>query len=75
MSCMFYSPSPLSVSSGWQKTNFRFRYDLKQMLIKSPISRVPEELRKHEAAQSKPTRGQGKKIEDSSGFGGKGGWA
>ncbi|KAJ5202001.1 Pre-mRNA-splicing ATP-dependent RNA helicase prp28 [Penicillium cinerascens] len=50
-------------------------YDLKQMLIKSPISRVPEELRKHEAAQSKPTRGQGKKIEDSSGFGGKGGWA
>jgi hypothetical protein len=45
------------------------------MLIKSPISRVPEELRKHEAAQSKPTRGQGKKIEDSSGFGGKGGWA
>ncbi|KAI2792429.1 Pre-mRNA-splicing ATP-dependent RNA helicase prp28 [Penicillium oxalicum] len=50
-------------------------YDLKQMLIKSPISRVPEELRKHEAAQSKSTRGQGKKIEDSSGFGGKGGWA
>ncbi|KAJ5774122.1 hypothetical protein N7457_009018 [Penicillium paradoxum] len=51
-------------------------YDLKQMLIKSPISRVPEELRKHEAAQSKPNRGAGgKKIEDSSGFGGKGGWA
>ncbi|KAL6230344.1 hypothetical protein BDW75DRAFT_234472 [Aspergillus navahoensis] len=49
-------------------------YDLKQMLIKSPISRVPEELRKHEAAQSKPTRGVGKKIEESSGFGGKGGW-
>ncbi|KAI9369769.1 hypothetical protein BJX61DRAFT_536168 [Aspergillus egyptiacus] len=49
-------------------------YDLKQMLIKSPISRVPEELRKHEAAQSKPTRGAGKKIEESSGFGGKGGW-
>lgn len=70
-----YYPSPLSVSTVWQKTNFRFRYDLKQMLIKSPISRVPEELRKHEAAQSKPTRGQGKKIEDSSGFGGKGGWA
>lgn len=70
-----YSPSPLPVSTVWQKTNFRFRYDLKQMLIKSPISRVPEELRKHEAAQSKSTRGQGKKIEDSSGFGGKGGWA
>ncbi|KAJ5145227.1 Pre-mRNA-splicing ATP-dependent RNA helicase prp28 [Penicillium atrosanguineum] len=50
-------------------------YDLKQMLMKSPISRVPEELRKHDAAQSKSTRGQGKKIEDSSGFGGKGGWA
>ena len=51
-------------------------YDLKQMLIKSPISRVPEELRKHEAAQSRPNRGAGgKKIEDSSGFGGKGGWA
>ena len=28
-------------------------YDLKQMLMKSSISRVPEELRKHEAAQSK----------------------
>ncbi|KAJ5090841.1 hypothetical protein N7532_009525 [Penicillium argentinense] len=50
-------------------------YDLKQMLVKSPVSRVPEELRKHEAAQSKPNRGQNKKIEDSSGFGGKGGWA
>ncbi|GAD98241.1 DEAD/DEAH box helicase, putative [Paecilomyces variotii No. 5] len=50
-------------------------YDLKQMLMKSSISRVPEELRKHEAAQSKPTRGGQKKIEDSSGFGGKGGWA
>ncbi|KAL4804222.1 hypothetical protein BDV18DRAFT_153194 [Aspergillus unguis] len=49
-------------------------YDLKQMLIKSPISRVPEELRKHEAAQSKPQRGGQKKIEESSGFGGKGGW-
>ncbi|KAI5779523.1 pre-mRNA-splicing ATP-dependent RNA helicase prp28 [Geopyxis carbonaria] len=31
-------------------------YDLKQMLMKSSISKVPEELRKHEAAQSKPTR-------------------
>jgi ATP-dependent RNA helicase DDX23/PRP28 len=28
-------------------------YDLKQMLMKSEISRVPEELRRHEAAQSK----------------------
>ncbi|KAI5304920.1 mRNA splicing protein prp28 [Ascosphaera pollenicola] len=31
-------------------------YDLKQMLQKSSISRVPEELRKHEAAQAKPAR-------------------
>ncbi|KAF1815895.1 DEAD-domain-containing protein [Eremomyces bilateralis CBS 781.70] len=38
-------------------------YDLKQMLMKSSISRVPEELRKHEAAQQKPTRGTHKKIE------------
>lgn len=51
-------------------------YDLKQMFMKSSISRVPEELRKHEAAQQKSTRGGGgqKKIEDTS-FGGKGaGW-
>lgn len=40
--------------------------------MKSSISRVPDELRKHEAAQSKPNRA--KKIEESSGFGGKGGW-
>ncbi len=32
------------------------RYDLKQMLMKSSISRVPEELRKHEAAQQKSER-------------------
>ncbi|KAL4893851.1 dead box ATP-dependent rna helicase [Aspergillus ambiguus] len=48
-------------------------YDLKQMLIKSPISRVPDELRKHEAAQQKPSRGFAKKNDDA-GFGGKGGW-
>ena len=48
-------------------------YDLKQMISKSSLSRVPEELRKHEAAQQKSTRGRGK-IEDSGGFGGKGGW-
>lgn len=48
-------------------------YDLKQMLQKSAISRVPEELRKHEAAQQKSQRG-GKKVEDSGAFGGKGGW-
>ncbi|KAI1938297.1 mRNA splicing protein prp28 [Ophidiomyces ophidiicola] len=54
-------------------------YDLKQMLMKSSISRVPEELRKHEAAQSKPSKAGGgqKKLEDSGAFGGKsggGGW-
>lgn len=48
-------------------------YDLKQMMSKSSLSRVPEELRKHEAAQQKSTRGRNK-IEDSGGFGGKGGW-
>jgi len=41
-------------------------YDLKQMLMKSSISRVPEELRKHEAAQQKrghgPGGGHGKKT-------------
>ncbi|KAK4170259.1 putative pre-mRNA-splicing ATP-dependent RNA helicase prp-28 [Cladorrhinum sp. PSN259] len=48
-------------------------YDLKQIISKSSISKVPEELRRHEAAQSKPTRGP-KKVEESGGFGGKGGW-
>ncbi|KAF6841116.1 pre-mRNA-splicing ATP-dependent RNA helicase PRP28 [Colletotrichum plurivorum] len=49
-------------------------YDLKQMLSKSQISRVPEELRRHEAAQQKPTRGHRKAGggggEESSGKGG-----
>ena len=50
-------------------------YDLKQMISKSSISRVPEELRKHEAAQQRIGKGGGRKnIEDSGGFGGKGGW-
>ncbi|GKZ25258.1 mRNA splicing protein prp28 [Aspergillus brasiliensis] len=48
-------------------------YDLKQMLIKSPISRVPEDLRKHEAAQSKPTRGFSSKKNNDEGGGGGGG--
>ncbi|KAI1645608.1 DEAD-domain-containing protein [Daldinia loculata] len=46
-------------------------YDLRQMLSKSSISRVPEELRRHEAAQQKPNKGP-KKLEEK-GFGGKGG--
>lgn len=32
-------------------------YDLKQMISKSSISRVPEELRRNEAAQQKPNKG------------------
>ena len=54
-------------------------YDLKQMLSKSSISRVPEELRKHEAAQQKSQRGSGAQREkgksagdESGGFGGGG---
>lgn len=52
-------------------------YDLKQMISKSAISRVPEELRRHEAAQQKSVRGHRGKAEDGGGFGGKsggGGW-
>ncbi|AEO70446.1 330e4375-8e92-4382-8a52-9fed00832a9f [Thermothielavioides terrestris] len=49
-------------------------YDLRQIISKSSISKVPEELRRHEAAQSKPMRGGGgKKLEESGGFAGKGG--
>ena len=49
-------------------------YDLKSMIGKSEISRVPEELRKHEGAQQRGGgRVHGRKIEDSGGFGGKGG--
>lgn len=33
-------------------------YDLKQMMQKSSISKVPDELRRHEAAQQKSTRGR-----------------
>jgi ATP-dependent RNA helicase DDX23/PRP28 len=54
-------------------------YDLKQMLTKSSISRVPEELRKHEAAQQKSSRGgvrPEKNIDQASGNkGGIGGWS
>ncbi|UNI14489.1 RNA helicase [Purpureocillium takamizusanense] len=54
-------------------------YDLKQMLSKSSISKVPEELRRHEAAQSKPVRGGASKkdtaaAERGSDGAGKGGW-
>lgn len=54
-------------------------YDLRKMIQSSSISRLPEELRKHEAAQQPRVKGAGgksSKIEDSGGFGGKGGgWA
>lgn len=37
-------------------------YDLKQMIMKSTISKVPEELRRHEAAQQKPVKGRKQAI-------------
>lgn len=37
----------------WGNEDADVLYDLKQMLMKSSISKVPEELRKHEAAQQK----------------------
>lgn len=52
-------------------------YDLKQMLSKSSISKVPEELRKHEAAQSKPNRSRTThkdRDENPQGGGRPGGW-
>lgn len=52
---------------------FLNRYDLKQMLMKSSISRVPEELRKHEAAQQKRGTRQSKGEEGGGGGGSKGG--
>ncbi|OAQ70548.1 DEAD/DEAH box helicase [Pochonia chlamydosporia 170] len=56
-------------------------YDLRQMLSKSSISKVPDELKRHEAAQSKPVKGGGAARRDKEeasggggGGGGKGGW-
>ena len=54
-------------------------YDLRQMISKSSISKVPDELKRHEAAQSKPVRGGGGGRKDDGGGpppagGGKGGW-
>jgi len=44
----------------WGNEDADVLYDLKQMLMKSNISKVPEELRKHEAAQQKgKKRGEG----------------
>ena len=59
-------------------------WELKQMMGKSEISRVPEELRRHEGAQTKFVRGgkkggagggdEGGGGGGGGGFGGKGGW-
>ncbi|KAF2156823.1 pre-mRNA-splicing ATP-dependent RNA helicase PRP28 [Myriangium duriaei CBS 260.36] len=48
-------------------------FDLKKMIQNSSVSRLPDELRKHEAAQQPRSKGN-KKVEDSGAFGGKGGW-
>lgn len=49
-------------------------YDLRQMLSKSSISKVPDELKRHEAAQSKPVRGgRGGARKDDNERGGGGG--
>lgn len=45
-------------------------YDLRQMLSRSAISKVPEELRRHEAAQSKPVRSAASKDEAAATGGG-----
>lgn len=51
-------------------------YDLKQILSKSSISKVPDELKRHEAAQSKPVRhgGGGARKDKEEGGASKGGW-
>jgi ATP-dependent RNA helicase DDX23/PRP28 len=49
----------------WGNEDADVLYDLKQMLTKSQISKVPEDLRKHEAAQQKGGRkkaGDGKPV-------------
>ncbi|KHN96281.1 pre-mRNA-splicing ATP-dependent RNA helicase PRP28 [Metarhizium album ARSEF 1941] len=48
-------------------------YDLRQMLSKSSISKVPDELKRHEAAQSKPVRGGARRERDDAAAGGGGG--
>ncbi|OAA43198.1 pre-mRNA-splicing ATP-dependent RNA helicase PRP28 [Metarhizium rileyi] len=48
-------------------------YDLRQMLSKSSISKVPDELKRHEAAQSKPVRGGARREKDDAAAGGGGG--
>ncbi|ORY97848.1 P-loop containing nucleoside triphosphate hydrolase protein [Syncephalastrum racemosum] len=43
-------------------------YDLKQMIAKSPLSKVPPELANHEAAQTKPGIAKAKKKQDETLF-------
>lgn len=43
-------------------------YDLKQMIAKSPLSKVPPELANHEAAQTKPGIVKAKKKQDETLF-------
>lgn len=47
-------------------------YDLKQLIGKSSISRMPEDLRRHPAAQQRPQKGK-PKLDDATN-GGKGNW-
>ncbi|KAJ0121042.1 hypothetical protein N8I77_004029 [Diaporthe amygdali] len=47
------------------------KYDLKQMIMKSPISKVPDELRRDPAAQQKPVRGR---KTEAPAFGAKSAW-
>lgn len=50
----------------WDNNDADVLYDLKQMLANSKLSKVPEDLRKHEAAQQKG--GKGKKAEAGKGM-------
>lgn len=52
----------------WDNNDADVLYDLKQMLANSTKSKLPEDLRKHEAAQQKG--GKGKKTDGGKGFGG-----
>lgn len=49
-------------------------YDLRKMIQSSSISKLPEDLKKHEAAQQPRSKNMTKKVDDSGAFGGKGGW-
>ena len=46
----------------WGNEDADVLYDLKQILMKSEISKVPEDLKKHESAQQKGKKSMGKNI-------------